>query len=428
MVIDNKDKKVIKSSIERGQNELACSAEREKIKGSKNLNVPHLRFPEFRGEWETKSINDLAVVIGGGTPDTTVKSYWDGEIQWFTPSEIGKNKYVDSSLRTITEVGLNNSSAKLLPPNTILLSSRATIGECSLSLRECATNQGFQCLVSKKCNVDFLYYLIQTKKKDLIRRSCGSTFLEISANEVRKIQVSVPSDVEQQKIAELLSLIDERIATQNKIIEDLKKLKSAISKYLFARKDLLETTICLSNIATLKNGYAFQSGKYNALGKWKILTITNVPGERYINDEDCNCIINLPNDIQDHQVLKEGDILISLTGNVGRVSLCKNGNYLLNQRVGLLQLAKNVNQEFLYQILSSQRFENSMIACSQGAAQMNIGKGDVENYVLPYSSNGNNILWVAKILHSYDECIINELRRLTLLTMQKQYLLTQMFI
>ena len=188
-----------------------------------------MRFPEFSGEWETKSINDLADVIGGGTPDTTVKSYWDGGIQWFTPSEIGKNKFVDASLRTITEDGLNNSSAKLLPPNTLLLSSRATIGEGSLSLRECATNQGFQSLVSKNCNVDFLYYLIQTKKKDLIRKSCGSTFLEISANEVRKIQVSVPSDVEQQKIAELLSLIDKRIATQNKIIEDLKLLKSAIS-------------------------------------------------------------------------------------------------------------------------------------------------------------------------------------------------------
>ena len=395
---------------------------------NKALNVPHLRFPEFTEEWETKPINDLAVVIGGGTPDTTVKSYWDGEIQWFTPSEIGKTKYVDSSLRTITEDGLNNSSAKRLPPNTILLSSRATIGECSLSLRECATNQGFQSLVSKKCNVDFLYYLIQTKKNDLIRKSCGSTFLEISANEVRKIQVSIPSDVEQQKIAGLLSLIDERIATQNKIIEDLKKLKSAISKNLFARKDLLETTICLSDIATLKNGYAFQSGMYNALGKWKILTISNVSGERYINDKDCNCIIKLPNDIQDHQVLKEGDILISLTGNVGRVSLCKTGNYLLNQRVGLLQLAKNVDQEFLYQILSSQRFENNMIACGQGAAQMNIGKGDVESFVLPYSSNVNNIRLVAKILHLYDECVINELRRLILLTMQKQYFLAQMFI
>ena len=212
------------------------------------------------------------------------------------------------------------------------------------------------------------------------------------------------------------------------MIKDCKVCRSAISKHLFARKDLLETTICLSNIATLKNGYAFQSGKYNALGKWKILTITNVSGERYINDEDCNCIINLPNDIQDHQVLKEGDILISLTGNVGRVSLCKTGNYLLNQRVGLLQLAKNVDQEFLYQILSSQRFENNMIACGQGAAQMNIGKGDVESFVLPYSSNVNNIRLVAKILHLYDECVINELRRLILLTMQKQYFLAQMFI
>ena len=395
---------------------------------NKVLNVPHLRFPEFSGEWNKYTINDLATVVGGGTPDTTVKSYWGGDIQWFTPSEIGKNKYVDFSKRTITRDGLDNSSAKLLPLHTILLSSRATVGECSIASNECTTNQGFQSLIAKQCNIDFLYYLIQTKKKDLIRNAFGSTFLEISANEIRKIKVAVPVQNEQEQIAKLLSLIDERIATQNKIIEDLKKLKSAISKYLFARKDLLETTICLSNIATLKNGYAFQSGKYNALGKWKILTITNVPGERYINDEDCNCIINLPNDIQDHQVLKEGDILISLTGNVGRVSLCKNGNYLLNQRVGLLQLAKNVNQEFLYQILSSQRFENSMIACGQGAAQMNIGKGDVENYVLPYSSNGNNILFAAKILHSYDECIINELRRLTLLTMQKQYLLTQMFI
>lgn len=197
---------------------------------------------------------------------------------------------------------------------------------------------------------------------------------------------------------------------------------------MFARKDLLETTICLSDIATLKNGYAFQSSKYNPQGQWKILTIANVSGERYINDEDCNCIINLPSDIQNHQALKEGNILISLTGNVGRVSLCKSGNYLLNQRVGLLQFTNNANREFIYQVLSSRRFENNMIACGQGAAQMNIGKGDVENFVLPYSTNANNIHLVANILRLYDEQIINEQRRLSLLTMHKQYLLTQMFI
>ena len=220
---------------------------------NKALNVPHLRFPEFSGEWNKCTINDLATVVGGGTPDTTVKSYWGGDIQWFTPSEIGKNKYVDFSLRTITRDGLDNSSAKLLPLHTILLSSRATVGECSIASNECTTNQGFQSLIAKQCNIDFLYYLIQTKKKDLIRNACGSTFLEISANEIRKIKVAVPVQNEQEQIAKLLSLIDERIATQNKIIEDLKKLKSAITDLLF--HSIADAhTIRLGKIAHITNG------------------------------------------------------------------------------------------------------------------------------------------------------------------------------
>ena len=276
---------------------------------NKVLNVPHLRFPEFTEEWVTKSINDLAVVIGGGTPDTTVKSYWDGEIQWFTPSEIGKNKYVDSSLRTITEVGLNNSSAKLLPPNTILLSSRATIGECSLSLRECATNQGFQCLVSKKCNVDFLYYLIQTKKKDLIRKSCGSTFLEISANEVRKIQVSVPSDVEQQKIAELLSLIDERIATQNKIIEKYESLIQAICDTLIEAEQH-KVELSFNDFGEPYSGLSSKSAEDFGEG-YQYITYMNVYQNQIIDTTDVGLV--KINETEQQSVVCYGDILFTLS-------------------------------------------------------------------------------------------------------------------
>ena len=237
----------------------------------------------------------------------------------------------------------------------------------------------------------FFRYLLASPfaRRKIIPMGAGAQHFNIGQEGLNKVKIHFASLDEQKKIATFLSLLDERIATQTKIIEDLKKLKSAISKLLFTRKDLLETTIRLADIATLKNGYAFQSSKYNILGKWKIITIANVSGGRYINEEDCNCIINLPNDIQDHQVLKEGDILISLTGNVGRVSLCKSGAYLLNQRVGLLQIEGKIDKEFLYQVLSSRRFENNMVACGQGAAQMNIGKGDVENFVLPYSSNAN---------------------------------------
>ena len=402
MAIDNKDKKI--------------------------LNVPHLRFPEFSGEWEMVSLQDIATINPKSDPLQNTFIYIDleavekGELRKI--QEIMREEAPSRAQRVIDNNDILFQCVRPYQKNNYIHRILNT------SNQQWVASTGYAQIRTTELP-NYIYHLLNTDEfnRKVMVRCTGSSYPAINSEDLATIHLYyTPDKKEQLKISRLLDLLDKRIATQNKIIEDLKKLKSAISKHLFARKDLLETTICLSNIATLKNGYAFQSGKYNALGKWKILTITNVSGERYINDEDYNCIINLPNDIQDHQVLKEGDILISLTGNVGRVSLCKTGNYLLNQRVGLLQLAKNVDQEFLYQILSSQRFENNMIACGQGAAQMNIGKGDVESFVLPYSSNVNNIRLVAKILHLYDECVINELRRLILLTMQKQYFLAQMFI
>ena len=399
------------------------------------FNVPHLRFPEFSGEWKKVRLGEICNMLCGyafnGEDIVEQGSYLlmrginitEGSIRH--SSEL--DRYYSGSIEKLDKY-------KLAVGDLVIGMDGSKVGRNSAIV---SSYEDGSYLVQRVCRIKssignnyILQFINNTKFHQYVDTvKTSSAIPHISLGDIQNFRISIPpTQDETDKIAKLFLLLDERIATQNKIIEDLKKLKSAISKHLFVRKDLLETTICLSDIATLKNGYAFQSGMYNALGKWKILTISNVSGERYINDKDCNCIIKLPNDIQDHQVLKEGDILISLTGNVGRVSLCKAGDYLLNQRVGLLQLAKNVDQEFLYQILSSQRFENNMIACGQGAAQMNIGKGDVESFVLPYSSNVNNIRLVAKILHLYDECVINELRRLILLTMQKQYFLAQMFI
>ena len=378
MAIDNKDKKI--------------------------LNVPHLRFPEFSGEWKKVNVSKLLDFYSTNSLSWEQLDYNNGKIKNLHYGLIHKGL---STMIDVFSASLPYIKEGTIPKSyTLFKEGDVAFADASEDTNDVAKaieviNCDGQQIVSglhtihgrdnsNQTVIGYKGYAFASDSfhKQIRRIAQGTKVFSISIRNFDEVYIGVPSKDEQTKIAKLLIAIDERIATQNKIIEDLKKLKSAISKHLFARKDLLETTICLSNIATLKNGYAFQSGKYNALGKWKILTITNVSGERYINDEDYNCIINLPNDIQDHQVLKEGDILISLTGNVGRVSLCKDGDYLLNQRVGLLQLAKNVNQEFLYQILSSQRFENSMIACGQGAAQMNIGKGDVESYVLPYSSNG----------------------------------------
>ena len=402
------------------------------INKNKKPNVPNLRFPEFQGEWEESTIGEMFDLYSGNTPSRLNKEHFKGTVNWISSGEL-KEHYIYSSKEQISEEAAK--SLKLLPVGTFViaiygLEAEGVRGTGSITQEPSTISQACMSFIQKgEIGNEFLYSWYKKHGNVIgIRYAQGTKQQNLSYDILEKFRIAYPNTKEQEKLNKFISLLDERIATQNKIIEDLKKLKSAISKLLFTRKDLLETTIRLADIATLKNGYAFQSSKYNILGKWKIITIANVSGGRYINEEDCNCIINLPNDIQDHQVLKEGDILISLTGNVGRVSLCKDGNYLLNQRVGLLHITKNVNQEFLYQVLSSRRFENSMVACGQGAAQMNIGKGDVENFVLPYSSKANNIHLVARILHSYDKCIINELRELTLLTMQKQYLLQQMFI
>ena len=394
-------------------------------KEQKNPNVPNLRFPEFTGEWKTKSINDLAVVIGGGTPDTTVKLYWDGEIQWFTPSEVGKNKYVDLSVRTITEEGLNNSSAKLLPRNTILLSSRATIGECSLSLRECATNQGFQSLVSKKCNVDFLYYLIQTKKKDLIRKSCGSTFLEISANEVRKIQVSVPSEVEQQNIAGLLSLLDERITTQNKIIDKLQSLIKGINQEVF---NGVGYSYKLGSICEIKSGYSGnQLIKEEGL---KVSRIETISGHR-INLERVGYVSPFKN--SESYKLQVGDILFS---NINSVEYIGNTafvdkDYDLYHGMNLLRLIPNskiVVPFYLYLLLNTRKMLNRFkTICNKAVSQASINQTDLGKtiIVLPSLENQIKICTIYEVLFSKIEA---EKKCLSLYNVQKQYLLRQMFI
>ena len=384
-----------------------------------------MRFPEFNGEWETKLINDLAVVIGGGTPDTTIKSYWDGEIQWFTPSEIGKNKYVDSSLRTITEEWLNNSSAKLLPPNTILLSSRATIGECSLSLRECATNQGFQSLVSKKCYVDFLYYLIQTKKRDLIRKSCGSTFLEISANEVRKIQVSVPTDVEQQKIAGLLSLIDERIATQNKIIEKLQSLIKGLSQQLLSSENdwILYR---LDDLAQIKSGYSGTQVSYQT--PYKVSRIETI-SKHCIDIQRIGYVECIPESYR----LNVGNILFS---NINSIQYIGNTAYLdkdygLYHGMNLLRIIPNttiVRPRFLHLLLCTDwAINHFQTICNKAVSQASINQTALgkSRFPIPPMSVQQQICSMFELT---ERKLDNEQEYISCLQQQKRYLLQKMFI
>ena len=390
-----------------------------------------MRFPEFSGEWNKCTINDLATVVGGGTPDTTVKSYWGGDIQWFTPSEIGKNKYVDFSLRTITRDGLDNSSAKLLPLHTILLSSRATVGECSIASNECTTNQGFQSLIAKQCNIDFLYYLIQTKKKDLIRNACGSTFLEISANEIRKIKVAVPVQNEQEQIAKLLSLIDERIATQNKIIEKYESLIQAMCDTLIER----ETQQVALSFSDFGQSYSGLSGK-NAedFGDgYPFITYMNVYQNQIIDSTDVGLV--KIKETEQQSVVHYGDILFTLSSEtpeevgMGAVYLGETYPLYLNSfcfGIHITDEAK-IYSPFLAYYVSSQSFRKAVYPLAQGSTRFNLQKSDFmkKKFSFPMIEKQRKIY---SILNTYSDKLIVEKQIIGLLCSQKRYLLRQLFI
>ena len=321
-----------------------------------------------------------------------------------------------------------NSSAKLLPPNTLLLSSRATIGECSLSLRECATNQGFQSLVSKNCNVDFLYYLIQTKKKDLIRKSCGSTFLEISANEVRKIQVSVPSDVEQQKIAELLSLIDKRIATQNKIIE---KYESLIKGIIYQTKStgLAHNTWQKTELKKVLQ----ERNEKNANG-YDVCSVSVTQG--IVNQIEYLGRSFASKDTLHYNVVKYGDIVYtkSPTGDFP-YGIVKRSNVKYDVAISpLYGVYKPVNNFvgiilhfYFMQPNNALNYLHPLI--QKGAKNtINITNGRFLENTIPLPKKEDETKHLAWVLTSIQNKIILEQDLLHSYQKQKQYLLRQMFI
>ena len=199
--------------------------------------VPNVRFCKYLDIWKTTKLKKIAEIIGGGTPDTKQLSYWNGGINWFSPTEVGKTVYLTKSEKTISQLGLQKSSAKLLPAfKTILFTSRAGIGDVGILTEESATNQGFQSLVvNGETDVYFLYSYSDQIKKYALKHSAGSTFLEISGKELGKMDLSIPSLPEQQAIGSLFHTIDDLLASYKDNLANYQSLKATMLSKMFPK-------------------------------------------------------------------------------------------------------------------------------------------------------------------------------------------------
>lgn len=199
------------------------------------------RLPGFAEDWCQKPLSSVAEIRSGGTPSTSNPDYWNGEVLWCTPTDITALKgfkYLETTERKITAAGLAVSSAEVIPPNSIIMTSRATIGECAINTTPLTTNQGFKNLVPLKgTDAEFLYYLMLTQKENLISLCGGSTFLEIGKSQLVQFGVLVPSsEDEQTAIANVISDMDQDIFDSLKQLEKAKSIKEGMMHSLLAGK------------------------------------------------------------------------------------------------------------------------------------------------------------------------------------------------
>ena len=195
-----------------------------------------LIHPFYTSSWEQRKLGDIADIVGGGTPSTGNQSYWDGDIDWYAPAEIADQIYANSSQKKITGLGYENSSAKMLPPGTVLFTSRAGIGKTAILTRKGCTNQGFQSIVPHRGELDS--YFIFSRTEELKRYGelvgAGSTFVEVSGKQMAVMELMMPPTMrEQQTIGGFFQQLDHLITLHQRELEKLQNIKKSMLEKMF---------------------------------------------------------------------------------------------------------------------------------------------------------------------------------------------------
>lgn len=391
--------------------------------------------------WRKVKLGEIVNVSGGGTPSTSNPKYWGGNIAWLTPAEVvalNGNRFIDKTERYITEEGLKNSSAKVMPVNSLLLTSRATIGEVVINKIPMATNQGFINIEPKNVNLMFLFYWLKNNRKFLNQMAIGSTFNELSKSVFKKIDILIPEDPnEQKRIADILSAFDDKIEVNNKIIKTLEEMAQEIFKEWFLRfrfPGWEKVKFVDSELGKIPEGWQvkFLSEFFDFLEgpgirNWQYTT----SGCRFIN---IRLIQNNDIDIKSanfisteeangkykHFHLQERDMIVSTSGTLGRSAIVRKEHLplLLNTSVIRFRPKDKKNYGFMYQFLNSIYFQNKILSMASGSAQPNFGPVHLKQIKLVVPNKDILNLFSTLIDPVYEKIIILKSENQKLATMR----------
>lgn len=363
-------------------------------------------------DWGLTKLGMIANVIGGGTPSSFINSYWNGDINWFTPTEIGKEKYSYQSIRKISKLGFENCSAKMLPVGTILLTTRAGIGDVSILMQEGCTNQGFQSFVVKnEIDNEYLYYVISTLKNVFLQNASGSTFLEISPNKIRAILVPLPpTKAEQTAIATALSNADALINSLEKLIAKKRNIKQgAMQKLLKPKKDWeIKKMESLTKVFTKQTGFDYTAYIKPSLTQRR--TEETIP---FIQNKDFNNKwINFNTDyfiprsvaFQFPKILlNEKSLLISISGSVGNIGVYDSKELaFIGGAVAILKFKESDLIDWVMFYLKSDAGQRKLMDNVKAGSHQNLILDDIRKIEIPFPSKDEQSL-ISTILSDMDE-------------------------
>ena len=389
---------------------------------NKKPNVPNLRFPEFKGEWEESSIGEMFDLYSGNTPSRLNKSHFKGNVNWISSGEL-KQHYIYSSKEQISEEAAQ--SLKMLPVGTFViaiygLEAEGVRGTGSITKEPSTISQACMAFTSKgKVENEFLYSWYKKHGNVIgIKYAQGTKQQNLSYDILEKFKIAYPNAKEQGKLNKFISLLDERIATQNKIIEDLKKLKSAIIEKLYSEIQGKEYSY--------RQLFEIINERNNRLEFSNVLSASQERG--MVSREDLNLDIKFErSNINTYKIVRDGDYVIHLRSFQGGfafsniVGVCSPA-YTIMRPKDLLEYG------YLSYYFTSRQFIKSLVIVTYGirdGRSINVDEWLDMKIVIPTKEQQRHIVRTIKV---FENRIENEEMYASCLLKQKQHLLRQMFI
>ncbi len=377
--------------------------------------------------WKEYKVEEFAEVIGGGTPSTKNPDYFGGSIPQITPKDLTnyEKRFIKNGNRNITKAGLNNSSAKVIPKNSILLTSRAPIGYLAIAENDVTTNQGFKSMVVNPTIADFnfVYYLIKANIERIKGYGTGTTFAEVSATVVKNLKFHLPDLPTQTAIAEILSSLDDKIELNNKLNQELENLAQTLFKQWFIDfefpANLADSTLSgaegykssggemvdselgeipkgwkvgvLEDLIKFSNGNAFKSKellKEDIGDCYHVFKMGHIKKGGGLNADGTKSYYQKSKATKlSRYVLEVGDLLMCMTDMKGNVALLghtalmnENDKYIVNQRVGLLRPNNDLGIDFpyLYILTNSNAFIEDLRSRANSGVQVNLSTSEIK--------------------------------------------------